>query len=355
MKLKTLQLIIVVFLTILLSSCKAKQAQSIDVNPQEKIDSLIQSYIDNVKFNGNILVFQEEEKLFEKAYGFATGTQDVSMSSAHRFAIGSIYKEFPAVAIMQLQEQGLLQIDNSLSEYLDGFPDWANTITIKDLLQYTSGLPKIDWNVLFNQGEVTDTTIFKYINSIEQLEFKPGTGYIYSNYNPILLIKIVERITTLSFEDYLNRNIFKPNGIHSIVFKDAYPYVDRYLMANPFDTNFKEDAYKIRAKSLLLTASTEGLYKWLTLLYSEKLISKQSLKTLSEKYKTGSEYQSPLGTLLWENNNLLKHVHHGSSGNYESLVVYDAKRRLTIIILTNQKHGNVHEISKGIQSIITSK
>jgi hypothetical protein len=125
-------------------------------------------------------------------------------------------------------------------------------------------------------------------------------------------------------------------------------------MAIPFNSDYEEDSYKLTISGAIFSLSARDLYNWLYNLHSYKIISKSSLKTLSEKADFSGNIQSPLGNAEWKNGNVVEHSHHGSSGNYECIVrrFYSGKDVLTIIVQTNQKHSNVHDISDEIKSIL---
>ena len=319
----------------------------------DKIDSYLNQLHTKGELNGNVLVIKDGKTLYEKSFGYADGEKSMLLTKNYRFNIGSVYKEFPAVSIMQLQEKNLIQLDDKISKYLTELPKWSEKVTVKQLLQYSSGLPTIGWNSYFSQGiNVTDAHILNEIQNIENLEFEPGTDYLYSNMNPVLLIKIVEHVSKSSFKDYLQENIFNPFELNGIVLKEQYPYVDKTLMANPFNVDFEEDNYNISVESLLFNATASDLAIWFEQLGDFKVVSEQSVKKLSEIAKVGENAQSPLGNCEWEKNKIIEHTHHGSSGNYECLIRRFKQDGITIVILTNQKHGNVYDISNTIYEIL---
>jgi len=320
-----------------------------------QIDTYLSKLHQNGNLNGNVLVIKDGKTLYEKSFGYTDGTKTNRLNKDYRFDVGSVYKEFPAVAIMQLVETKQLSLDDKLSKYLPELPEWSKRIAIKNLLQYSSGLPRIAWGNYFGKGlGITDADIMQDLQNIDTLAFEPGTDYIYSNYNPILLIKIVERITNTSYSAYLESHIFAPAGMKSTVVKKEYPYKDKTLMAMPFDADFKEDAHDIAVDGLLFSSTAEDMARWFESLGDFKLISKQSVQQLSETAKEGENIQAPLGACLWENDDITQHAHHGSSGNYECLVTRYKQEGITIVILTNQKHGNVHEITDAIYGMVKS-
>ncbi|MEL7124511.1 MAG: hypothetical protein AAFO07_34070, partial [Bacteroidota bacterium] len=103
---------------------------------------------------------------------------------------------------------------------------------------------------------------------------------------------------------------------------------------------------------LLITASAEGLQKWFQLMSDFRIISKESVFFLSQKAIEGNNIQAPLGRCDWDDGKIVEHFHHGSSGNYECVARRFAKEDITIVILTNQKHGNVTAISERLYQMV---
>lgn len=338
--------IIIINLIILFSSCQNNQnSQNIDIYLTKKYQE--------GKLNGNVLVIKKGKTLYEKSFGYTDGSKNKKLNKNYRFIIGSVYKEFPAVAIMQLQEKNRINLDDKISKYLPEFPNWAEKISVKNLLQYSSGLPVVAWGEYFGKGlKVNDDVIMKGLKSIKTLEFEPGSGYLYSNNNPILLINIIESITQISFNEYLEKNVFIPVGMNSTIIKQEYPYKNKTLMSIPFDLDFKEDDYKLSVNNLLFSSTARDMANWLKKLGDFEVVSKNSVKTLSNKAKKGDNIQAPLGNCDWSNDTIIEHAHHGSNVNYECLVRRFKQDEITIVILTNQKHGNVNQISNEVYKIV---
>ena len=315
------------------------------------IDEYIQEQNLNGELNGNILVIKSNEVLYENSFGIAHPKTKEPLTSAHRFNVGSIYKEFPGVAVMQLYENGSLKLDDKVSDYLDDLPAWASSINIQQLFKYTSGLPKVPWeNYTESNSPVTEELVLSDLKK-EELAFEPGSDYLYSNYNPLLLTLIVEKVAGQSFEDYVNKHIFEPAKMTDSYFAKETPYKDEKLPAIAFDEDYNPYPFVIQEPKFLMSFTAKDLYQWLYHLHSYLLISKASIQLLSER--EGS--QSPLGVLEWEDDVLEVHHHHGESGNYEAVVRYYPKDDLYIVILKNQKHFNVMEMADKIKNIISQK
>ncbi|UBM59530.1 beta-lactamase family protein [Marinilongibacter aquaticus] len=338
-------------------SCQSNTSneQSNIVKQQNRIDSLISALHEKGEFNGNILVAQHSKIVFQKELGFANGSQSTKLNAESKFNVGSIYKEIPAVAIMQLQEHEKLDIHDVLAKFLPELPEWSKKVTLLHLLQYSSGLPKISWG---KHLEITDSVLMRDLQEMHTLEFEPGEQYIYSNFSPFLLSKVVEKVSGQSLSSYASTHILQVANMKNTVFKRTFPYTNREGMAIPFNTDFQEDKlpFTIKIPIFLFSSTSEDLYQYLEELHRFKLISESSLNVLGQKAEIDEEHmESALGQALFDGSKMVKHTHHGSSGNYECIISKDVQYRTTIVILTNQKHSNVHEIMEQIEHILHEK
>ena len=336
--------IALISLSILLLNC----TQVSDIN------AYLKELHEDGELNGNVLVIQNDIVRYERSFGYADGARKHLLTAEHRFAIGSIYKEFPAVAIMQLKEEGLLTLEDRLSSFMPHLPRWADKITIKNLLQYSSGLPKINWESYFEKGTKIDVEkVVQDLSALEALAFEPGTDYLYSNYNPFLLIKIVEALTKMEFGEYVKQKILLPFELDGIVIKKKYPFEDTTLMALPFDDAFKEDDY--RSDIINICSSATGMYQWFSQLDDFEIVTKASMQQLSEEAIQGNNIQAPLGRCDWEGEDIELRLHHGSNVSYECLVRNHKQDGLIIVLLTNQKHSNLHDIADTIYDYYKEK
>jgi CubicO group peptidase (beta-lactamase class C family) len=293
-------------------------------------------------FNGNVLVAKNNKVIYNTSFGFTDATKKVQLTPDYRFNIGSITKEFSAVALLQLQEQGKLKLDDHVSQYIPELPKWADEVTIKNLLQYTSGIPDVNWKKIKN-----DKDLFEGLQLVDSLEFKPGTNYGYNNNNLFLRQFIIERLTGISFKTYAEKFIFKPCKMTSAVMS---VFENENNIAKGFNNNLTADK-----PDLLITGgtylTTDDLIKWVNCLHSNKVINANSLFELGQQFNL-PETQSSLGQAKLKNNKLIEHVHDGRAGSYEALLVSDLNEKFTIILLGNNHNGKLFEISDAIKSIL---
>ena len=129
----------------------------------EAIDALMKISHDRGLFNGSVLVSSQGHVVYENELGFTDGSKTTKLSSDSFYSLGSIGKEFHGVSIMILQERGLLNIDDTLDKFNLDLPDWSKTVTIRNLLTYTSGLPRVNWGTIRNNADILND-----IKSVEQ-------------------------------------------------------------------------------------------------------------------------------------------------------------------------------------------
>ncbi len=209
--------------------------------------------------------------------------QSIKNTSQTTFPIGSMTKQFTAMAIMQLVEKGMINEQDKISKYIPDFPN-GNDITIYNLLTHTSGL------VIFNElpGFFTmkpedlqniDNVINLFKN--KPLNFKPGTKFEYCNSDYLLLGYIVEKVIKMSYEDYLQKNIFKPLNMNDT----GVSYKGKEKMYNSNGYSGYLDVFPVSDEIVLdgvhgageLYSTTEDIYRWNRALNTDKLVNKATM------------------------------------------------------------------------------
>ncbi|HEU0098715.1 MAG TPA: serine hydrolase domain-containing protein [Allosphingosinicella sp.] len=170
------------------------------------------------RFSGAVLLAQNGRVLFQKAYGLADRERRKPNRLDTQFRFGSMGKMFTAIAIMQLVEKGRIDLDSPIGRYLPGYPnqDVATKVTVANLLSHTGGTGDI-FGPEFQRRKASLRSAKDYVDLYggRAPEFAPGSRQAYSNYGFMLLGRIVEQVSGLPYDDYLQRNIFKPVGMAS--------------------------------------------------------------------------------------------------------------------------------------------
>ncbi len=306
----------------------------------EKIENYMKLAHERNFFNGNVLVMKQGKPIYEGSFGSRDASGENALTPDIRMEIGSISKEFNAVGIMMLKEEGKLSLEDKVSKYFPELPAWAEKVSIKNLLQYTAGFP--DVNLV---EPITNEKGWEFLRDLKKLQFEPGTDYNYTNYNIFLQKRIIERITGVPYAEFLDKKIFSPLEMEGAV---VDPDPEATGIAKAFDLRMTEDE-PIQYFSGLMYLTPGDLYKWVQGLHTNRLISRESLLFLSER---PHKRQTSLGSVVLEADKIEYHYHQGSSYNYESSFFYLPELEVSIILMTNSKRFNTADITNGLMAIL---
>lgn len=163
------------------------------LNIEDKLKNYMDSWFDAGRFSGTVLISSKENILLQKGYGYANEQYKILNTVDTKYRIGSYTKQFTAVAILRLYENGALGIEDSIKKYIPEY-NYSDNITIHNLLSHTSGIPNhTDFEEYSISEKITFNIILERLNK-RQLNFKPDDDVEYSNSNYVLLAKIVEII-----------------------------------------------------------------------------------------------------------------------------------------------------------------
>lgn len=182
----------------------------------DRITAYLAPFAETGNFSGAILVARRGQILFRRAYGMANYELQVPNTPETCFHIASVSKPFTAAAILQLQEQGRLDISDHLSRFVPDYPN-GDKITLDNLLTHTSGIPNVnnlpDYDLFARAPHTLPELIAKFANL--PLDFQPGTSYRYSNSNYNLLALILEKVSGESYGEYIKKHILDAAGMRS--------------------------------------------------------------------------------------------------------------------------------------------
>ena len=238
-------------------SCFAQLSPEVISN----IDNIFQES-DNKSPGYMVAVIQKDQFLFEKGYGLAQLEHQIPIDRETNFNIASLSKQFTAAAIALLILDDQIQLDDFVSDYLIDFPFARDSVRIEHLIYMTSGINdyyynprehQLDWSTLqfFNIDDAINASY-----SSQELMYQPGTQWSYSNINYMLLTKIVEKVSNLSFSFFLKKTLFEPLGMNSTsVNSDIFEVIPNRALGYNFRTD-QETSWMI--KNGYLPAKGEG-------------------------------------------------------------------------------------------------
>jgi CubicO group peptidase (beta-lactamase class C family) len=318
-----------------------------------KVDEYLKAYLERGQFSGSVLVAGNGQVLFSQGYGMANYELDVPNTPQTKFRLGSITKQFTALAIMQLQEKGHLNVKDSLAQYLPNYPN-AEQITLHHLLTHTSGIPNFTSFPDYLETMMLPLPVEKIIARFKDnpLEFQPGEKYQYSNSNYILLGFLIEQVSGQSYESYLQDHLFNPLQMkntgydhHSLLLKNrasGYSRREQQLVnAGYLDMSIPHGAGA-------LYSTVEDLYLWDRALYTEQLLSKPSLETMFTPFLDQYGYGFLISHLF--NRKLV--AHDGGVNGFVSDLHRYIDDDVFIVILSNFEFSPIYKLSRDLGAIL---
>jgi len=310
---------------------------------EEKVDSLFRSYSHQGKPGAAVLVIKEGQPLLVKLYGLANLQNKTPVTAKTNFRLASVTKQFTAMCIMLLKEHGKLKYETTLSEIFPEFPDYGKTIAIENILQHTSGL--IAYEDLVSDTvsvQVLDKDVFRLMTEQDSTYFTPGSQYRYSDTGYAILVQIIEKVSGVSFAEFLKEQIFEPLKMSgSIAYQKGISEVPQraygYAVSDSGIFDSDQSAYSAVLGDGGIYSSLDDLFKWDQALYTDKLISQKerelaftpNLKTYGFGWRI-NEYQGH------------RRMHHtGSTSGFRNVIQRFPDDQFTVIILTNRKEPGV--------------
>jgi CubicO group peptidase (beta-lactamase class C family) len=277
------------FILLLISVTSSAQT---DGYMAKSIDSLVSPQFTGNQPGVSILIAKKGQIIYNKAFGSANVELNAPMQADNVFRIGSITKQFTAVAILQLVEQGKVSLRDSVQKYIKDFPSKSYTITIENLLTHTSGIidytSKDDPDPFIERRDFTPEFLINHFKK-EPLQFKPGTKYNYSNSNYLLLGYIVQLVSGKPYHQYMQDNVIKRAELTHTLYAEEKTIVPNRVQGYTRDNgSFENRDYQTLSLGFAcgdLLSNTEDLYKWNNALLSGKVISKTSLDKTFTPYK----------------------------------------------------------------------
>jgi CubicO group peptidase (beta-lactamase class C family) len=306
-----------------------------------------------------VLVAKKGDVVFEKAYGTANMELNVSMKPDMVFRIGSITKEFTAVAILQLVEKGQIALSDSIQKFLKGFHNKGKTITIENLLTHTSGIRGYEQldakipNVI--RVDFPPKIIVDSLDNLS-LEFEPGTRYNYSNSNYYLLGYIIEQVTGKTYQQYLKENIFTPAGLSCTFYDSPTEIIPNRASGYSFSDNKYWNADFISMSLVYsagaLVSNVNDLFKWHQALKNGTLLKKETFQKAITPYQlsNGNRSEYGFGFFIRNENGIQSIGHGGAIDGFRSISIYYPEQDIFIALLCNSAQDNFMDLFDNIRN-----
>ncbi len=310
------------------------------------VDSVANAAITERRVAGvSVAVARKGRIVLAKGYGFADLENDVPATAETVFRIGSITKQFTAAAIMRLMEQGKLSLDDTLQHFLPNVPTQGNRVTVRHLLNHTSGIrsytslgPK--WQRVVRLDLAPDSLVTLFAD--EPFDFKPGDAYRYNNSGYFLLGMIIEKLSGKRYGQFLQDEFFTPLGLKSTVYCDQAPLIKRRAQGyTP-----RPGAPFVNAEPLSMTqpyaagslcSTVTDLVAWTLALSSGKVVSPASyaLMTTPGTLNDGKPITYGFGLGMGTVRGHRQVAHNGGINGFVSEVHHYPDDSVVTVVLTN--------------------
>lgn len=321
-----------------------------DTEETEKTETIektaSQSGFADTDFSGVIYMTKDGKTVYASASGVADSETEEPIELDTKFCIGSVSKQFTAAAVLMLQQDGKLDVNDKLSRYFPSYK-YGDRLTLKDLLIMRSGIAEF-YDVEYIDGAFTElptgdlrgqitneNTVAENQKLLEEwlleqpLVFEPDSAYEYSNSNYFLLARVVEKVSGENYRDFIRKRIFQPLGMNSSCFIDdngldvpglAQPTVDPQTVYVGITMGLGD-----------IISNARDIDLWLTSLRTNKLLSEQSVKLMTDDYSPEEEDAYGFGLVPFKRGA----YHYGSFSTYQTMVYTSPQEGINLFAVTN--------------------
>ncbi|MGH7983748.1 MAG: serine hydrolase domain-containing protein [Candidatus Udaeobacter sp.] len=360
------------FLSAILCSCTGASSS------KNKIEQILQQYHRNGKFSGSALVGYRDTVVYQGAFGLADETWKIANTPATRFQIGSLTKQFTAALILELAQQGRLNLDATLSIYLPEYRrDVADAVTIRELLGHSAGVPdfvhRSDIMQIVKEPATPQEVISNYCS--DALEFTPGTQFKYSNCGYLILGALYQQVTGETYADGLRRLTTRA-GVTDTDISGPRAIVPRLATAYVFENGQQIKApyidWSVAFSSGAVYSTVQDLWRWRGELLAGRVLGEKGTKEIfalrpfgySFGWHVGRTNQAQLRTFLAsdydaqpapDSADLLLASHSGDLPGFHSCMTLFLDRTWTVILLDNHDNKSLPNLAAEIINALLTR
>ncbi len=323
------------------------------VSPEEQVDRIFADYRGVDAPGAVVRVIKDGAPVLTRTYGMANIEEKIPVRPETNFRLASLTKPFTAMSILMLVDRGDLRLDDSLQDVFPDFADYGAGITLRNVLQHTSGM--IDYEPFVAEDspkQIVDREVLELMKQQDHTYFAPGTEYRYSNSGYAVLSMVVEQVSGQAFADFLHENIFEPldmtatvahrEGI-STVSNRAYGY---HVGENGVEFSDQSPWSAVLGDGGIYT-SVIDLGKWDQALYDGNLVSAE----LMQQAFTPNLEDYGFGWRIDEYAGRTRMHHSGSTVGFRNFIQRFPDDRLTVIVLSNRRDPEVDPLAEQVADI----
>ncbi len=343
-------LVLVVLLAFVIVSCKP------ELTFEQKVDEIFSEFSPQTP-GASVLIMQNNKVLLEKGFGLANVEQKIINEPKTNFRLASITKQFTAFSIMLLENEGKMSFDDKLEKFFPSFPDYGKNITVRQILQHTSGL--VDYENCINDSvtvQLKDQDVLDILMKQDSTYFQPGTKHLYSNSGYAVLALILEKLSGKSFAEFLSERIFLPLKMNnSVAFEKGISQVENRAFGYANINSKFENTDQSLTSTVLgdggIYSSVLDMAKWSLEIDKPTLLPKEKLNSALTKLvlPNGEVVNYGFGWRLDPYKNYERPYHTGSTSGFSNMFMKIPELNLTIIVLMNVRDydakGNAEKIA----------
>ncbi len=330
-----------------------------------KVDAVFQKMDSTASPGCALSVMKDGKIVYERGYGMADLDHNVAITPTTAFHVASMSKQFTAASILMLAQQGKLSLDDPARKYIPELADFGTPVTIRELMHHTSGL-RDQWDLLglsgwrYSLDLITNDDVLYVVSHQKELNFPPGTKFLYSNTGFTLLGEIVKRVSGQSLRGFTTTNIFEPLGMRNTHFRDdhaeivkniAYGYAPDKETFKLSVTNFDT----VGATSLMTTV--EDLALWDENFYNPRVGGPQLMKQMLERGKlnSGEKLAYASGLVIGTYRGLNTVDHGGADAGYRADLIRFPDQHFSAACLCNLATANPSDLTRKVAEIYLAK
>ena len=349
-------LFILILIQLIFISCYS------NINVENKIDEIFNEFNKSTP-GSSVAVVKDDKVIYQKGFGLADVENKIKVEPKTNFRLASITKQFTALSVLLLEHEGRLALDDIITKHIPELPNYADKITIKNILQHTSGF--LDYEDFIDENstiQLKDKDVLDILIKQDSTYFTPGYEHRYSNSGYAVLAKLVERLSGLTFPKFLEENIFKPLKMNeSIAFVNGVNSIpNRSFGYSNTDSGFVFSDQSLSSAVLGdggIYSSTIDLIKWDKEVSSPTLLPKDKFNRVFEKGKNsqGEEFDYGLGWRLDPYKNYSRKYHTGGTSGFSNIYMKLPEFNLTVIVLINIRNYDAKGYAEKIADLFINE
>jgi len=309
-------------------------------------------------------VIKDGELIYARGYGMANLEYGIKNNSQSVFRIGSTSKQFTAASIVLLAEKGKLSLDDSLNKFFPNFPAYAKNITIRHLLNHTSGirdyLTLAYLKGLQDDDYYTDKDVMHWLINQTELNFAPGEEFLYSNSGYWLLGRVVNQAAEMNMAEFAMKEIFSPLGMNDTHFHNDHTQIVKNRASGYMPKGEKEYQISMTTLDMIgdggIFTSIQDIKKWDDAYYRSKVLSKKFWEMMTQQGKLNNneelEYASGLSIKNYKG---LKTVSHGGAFvGFRAELLRFPEHKFSVAIFTNRGDANPTSMAYKVADVFLS-